>query len=68
MNVNDYRSSTSKKVEKRLVLKKSVRKFINRCLIVIILFLGCLIMVKSNTSFKSKIIDYVYSDSFKLQS
>ena len=64
MNVNDYRSSTSKKVEKRLVLKKSVRKFINRCLIVIILFLGCLIMVKSNTSFKSKIIDYVYSDSF----
>lgn len=65
MNVNDYRSSTSKKVEKRLVLKKSVRKFINRCLIVIILFLGCLIMVKSNTSFKSKIIDYVYSDSFK---
>ena len=65
MNVNDYRSSTSKKVERRLVLKKSVRKFINRCLIVIILFLGCLIMVKSNTSFKSKIIDYVYSDSFK---
>lgn len=65
MNINDYRSSTSKKVEKRLVLKKSVRKFINRCLIVIILFLGCLIMVKSNTSFKSKIIDYVYSDSFK---
>ena len=38
MNINDYRSSTSKKVEKRLVLKKSVRKFINRCLIVIILF------------------------------
>lgn len=65
MNINDYRSSTSKKVEKRLVLKKSVRKFINRCLIVIILFLGCLIMVKNNNSFKSKIIDYVYSDSFK---
>lgn len=65
MNINDYRSSRGKKVEKRLVLKRGVRQFINKCLIVIILFLGCLILVKSNSSFKNKLIDYVYSDSFE---
>lgn len=64
MNINDYRSG-GKRFEKRLVLKKKVRKFINRCFIVIILFLSCLILVKSNSSFKNKIIDYVYSDSFQ---
>lgn len=66
MNVNDYRSSVrSRKIEKKLVLRKGIRKFIHRCLIVIILVLSCLILMKSNVSFKTKLIDYVYSDHFQ---
>lgn len=63
MNLEDYRRSTSKGYKKKLVLKKGVRKFINRCLIVIILFLCCLILLKSNKDFKNYLIKYVYEDS-----
>ena len=63
MNIEDYRAK--KKVVKKLVLKKSVKNFISRCLIVIILFLLALIMIKSNTSFKNKLIKYVYEDNLE---
>ena len=58
MNIEDYRGN--KKYKKKLVLKKNIRNFFSRCLIVIILVLGCLIVVKYNSSFKNKIIKYVY--------
>ncbi len=63
MNVEDYRKN--KKVVKKLTLKKSVKKFISKCLIVVILFLAVLIAMKNNLSFKNNIIKYVYEDSFK---
>ena len=63
MNVEEYRNK--KTVKKKLVLKKGIRSFINRWLIVIIIFLSCLILIKSNNSFKNNLIKYVYEDSFK---
>ena len=63
MNVEAYRHK--KTVKKKLVLKKGIRSFINRLLIVTIIFLSCLILIKSNNSFKNNLIKYVYEDSFK---
>lgn len=63
MNVEEYRNK--KTVKKKLVLKKGIRSFINRLLIVTIIFLSCLILIKSNNSFKNNLIKYVYEDSFK---
>ena len=63
MNVEEYRNK--KTVKKKLVLKKGIRSFINRLLIVTIIFLSCLILIKSNNSFKNILIKYVYEDSFK---
>lgn len=64
MDIESYRRrSSNKKVKKKLTLKKSIKRFINKCLIVVILFLGCLILLKSNTGFKNKLIKYVYEDS-----
>lgn len=63
MNVEEYRNK--KTVKKKLVLKKGIRSFINRLLIVTIIFLSCLILIKSNNSFKHILIKYVYEDSFK---
>lgn len=61
MNIEDYRSN--KKYKKKLVLKKSVKNFFSKCLIVIILVLSCLIVIKANPSFKNKIIKYVYEEN-----
>lgn len=63
MNVEDYRSK--KTVKKKLTLKKSIRSFISRTLIVIILFLMSLILLKSNKDFKNYMIQYVYEDSLQ---
>ena len=63
MNIEDYRAN--KKVVKKLVLKKCIKNFISRCLIVIILFLLTLILIKNNTSLKNNIIKYVYEDNFE---
>lgn len=63
MNIEDYRAN--KKVVKKLVLKKSIKNFISRCLIVIILFLLTLILIKDNVSLKNNIIKYVYEDNFE---
>ncbi len=63
MNVENYRSKNAGK--KKLVLKKGIRSFINRTLIVTVLFLMSLILIRSNTNFKNGIIKYVYEDHFK---
>ena len=63
MNIEDYRAN--KKVVKKLVLKKCIKNFISRCLIVIILFLLTLILIKNNTSLKNNIIKYVYEDNLE---
>lgn len=63
MDIDEYRNN--KKFKKKLVLKKSVKVFISKCLITVILFLVCLILTKENSSFKNKIIKYVYEDRFK---
>ena len=63
MNVEEYRNK--KTVKKKLVLKRGIKNFISRLLIVTIIFLSCLILIRSNKSFKNNLIKYVYEDSFK---
>lgn len=63
MNIDDYKAG--KKVVKKLKLKSSVKTFISKCLIVIILLLSTLILIKNNTSLKNNIIKYVYEDNLE---
>lgn len=52
-------------VKKKLVLRKSVRRFLNHVLITVIIFLiGC-ILVKENPKLKNTIIENVYEKSFQ---
>ena len=55
----------TKTVKKKLVLKKHIRRFLNRLLITIIIFLIALISIKENPSLKSVIIENVYEKSFQ---
>lgn len=57
--------NTRKYVKKKLVLKKSVRNFITRVLIVVIIFLVGMILVKSNSKAKNSILKQVYDANFK---
>lgn len=57
--------NTRKYVKKKLVLKKSVRNFITRVLIVVIIFLVGMILVKSNSKAKNSILKQVYDTNFK---
>ena len=57
--------NTRKYVKKKLVLKKSVRNFITRGLIVVIIFLVGMILVKSNSKAKNSILKQVYDTNFK---
>ena len=54
-----------KVIKKKLVLKKSIRNFISRVLVTIAIFLFGMILVKSDVSFKNKILDNVYNKQFK---
>lgn len=54
-----------KVIKKKLVLKKSIRSFISRVLVTIVIFLFGMILVKSDVSFKNKILDNVYNKQFK---
>lgn len=56
---------TRKTVKKRLVLKKSIRNFITRFLITVVIFLVGMILVKSNSNFKNVILDQIYDNNFK---
>ena len=57
--------NTRKYVKKKLVLKKSVRNFITRVLIFVIIFLVGMILVKSNSKAKNSILKQVYDTNFK---
>ena len=52
-------------VKKRLVLKKPIRKFLNKLLITILVFLIGMILVRSNGSYKNFIISNVYETNLK---
>lgn len=52
-------------VKKKLVLKESVKVFINKVLITILIFLVGMILVKDNSKYKNTIINNVYEKSFK---
>jgi len=55
----------NKRIEEHLVLKKGIKKFINKVLVLIIIFLITLIIIKEDSSLKSKIEEEIYSKSFK---
>ena len=54
-----------KTVKKKLVLKKSIRSFLTRCMITIILVLLALIAIKTNSNIKTIITKNVYEKNFK---
>lgn len=54
-----------KTVKKKLVLKKSVRIFISKVMITVIIFLSAMILIKENKDFKNFILENVYEKSFK---
>ena len=58
-------NNEKKVVVKKLVLKKKVKNFIIRAMLVTIVFLSTLIFVRQNNSFKNNVIKYVFEDSFE---
>lgn len=57
----------NKRIEKRLVLKKSIRTALNKLLLSIIVFLIGMILVKQNPKLKTPIQVNLYEKSFKFQ-
>ena len=57
----------NKKIEKRLVLKKSIKKAISKLLLSVIIFLIGMIIVKQDIKFKSIIQTKLYEESFPFQ-
>ena len=56
---------TKKTIKKNLVLKKSVRNFMTRVLITVIIFLVGMILVKSDNKIKNSILENVYNKNFE---
>lgn len=56
---------TRKIVKKKLVLRKSVRNFMTRVLVTVVIFLVGMILVKSDAHIKSSILKNVYDTNFK---
>lgn len=54
-----------KTVKKKLILKKSVKIFLSKIMITIIIFLSAMILVRENKGFKNLIVENVYEKSFK---
>ena len=54
-----------KMIKKKLVLKKSVRNFMTRVLITVIIFLVGMILVKSDNKIKNSILENVYNKNFE---
>ena len=66
MNRYEYEQTRIKKnVKVKRKLKKSVKDFISRTMITVILFLVALILVRENKEFKKMIIDNIYNNSFQ---
>ena len=57
----------NKKIEERLVLKKSIKNALSKFLVSIIVFLIGMILVKQNVKFKSIIETKLYTESFPFQ-
>lgn len=57
--------NTKKTVKKRLVLKKSVKSFITRVLITVIIFLVGMILIKKDNNVKNIILENVYDKNFE---
>lgn len=57
----------NKKIEKHLVLKKSIRNIINKVLVTTIILLIGMILVKNNETLKEKIKENLYEKSFPFQ-
>lgn len=53
-------------IEKRYVLKKGIRRFINRVLILIIIVLIGMISIKINPDLKDKLKETIYENNFKI--
>ena len=56
---------TRRTVKKKLVLKKSVRSFISRVLLTVIIFLVGMILVKSDSKIKNIILEQVYNKNLE---
>ena len=56
---------TNRTYKKKLVLKKSVKKFINKCLLLLVIFLFGMILVKSNKDYKNFILENIYNKNIK---
>lgn len=54
-----------KRVEERLVLKKSIKVFLNKLLVTIIIFLCGMIYIKDNPKNKIKLKENIYENSIK---
>ena len=57
--------NTKKTVKRRLVLKKSVKSFITRVLITVIIFLVGMILIKKDNNVKNIILENVYDKNFE---
>ena len=50
----------NKKYKKKLILKPEVKRFFNKILLTILIFLVGMILVKQNSNYKNLIIENVY--------
>ena len=57
--------NTKKQEKGKRVLKKSVRSFLNRFMITVILLLSVLILIKNQKDFKNTVIEKIYTQSFQ---
>ncbi len=64
MNRYEY-EQVRRNVKTKRKLKKSVKNFISRVMITVILFLVALILVRDNKEFKKFLVDHVYNKSFQ---
>lgn len=55
----------NKKYKKKLILKPEVKRFFNKILLTILIFLVGMILVKQNSNYKNLIIENVYEKNFK---
>lgn len=65
MNRYEYEQMKKKNIKTKRRLKKSVKNFISRVMITVILFLVALILVRDNKEFKKFLVDHVYNKSFQ---
>lgn len=65
MNIEEYRRTRNKNIQKNSKIKKYTTGLISRVLITVIIFLTTLIMTKNNATLKDLINKNVYTTNFK---